>query len=312
MPPGVRNRAQARPGAGKLCLCIGERTMTQTATSSIKNPRPSSVSRVLTALRDEVLLTPGRNQAVEHDGFRFQVAGSRAVRERAYRLACAVYRNSGYIKDGREWIAMPQDLKPETFTLLAEDLQGRPAATISLIFDSELGLPCDQLYADEVAALRLPGRKLGEVVRLAIAEEFQHSKHLFLRMINLSFIFGLHVRGATDCLIEVNPRHTAFYQRLMGFKQLGAERPCPRVAGAIGVLLHLKMSDYAEAMEARRAGLPLGEREIFGRFLPPETEARTARLLSRQHRPMTQAEARHFGLQTEAEPLHCSEQAATA
>jgi len=286
--------------------------MTQPATSNIKNPRPSSVSRVLSALRDEVLLTPVRNQAVEHDGFRFQVAGSRTVRERAYRLACAVYRNSGYVTDGREWIAMPQDLKPETFTLLAEDQQGRPAATISLIFDSELGMPCDQLYAEEVAAVRSPGRILGEVVRLAIAEDFQHSKHLFLRMINLSFIFGLHVRGATDCLIEVNPRHVSFYKRLMGFRQLGCERPCPRVSGAIGVLLHLEMSAYAEAMDARRAGLPLGEREIFGRFLPPESEAHTARLLNRQHRPMTLAEARHFGLQAEVEPLHCSEQAATA
>ena len=61
---------------------------------------------------------------------------------------------------------------------------------------------------------------------------------------------GDRVRLAdTDLLIEVNPRHVRFYQRMLGFRQLGPERACPRVGGAPAVLLWLRLKHAHEQIE---------------------------------------------------------------
>ena len=46
-------------------------------------------------------------------------------------------------------------------------------------------------------------------------------------------------------MIEVNPRHAVFYQRMLCFTQLGEERMCPRV-NAPAVLLRLTSEFIAE------------------------------------------------------------------
>lgn len=256
--------------------------------------RPTALSSVLQAICDE----PAFTQCHDRQGgdFRIRVAADSGSRAKAYALACSVYRGCGYVRPDARYLVSPFDALPETFTLLAEDEQGRAAATVTLVFDGVLGMPCDELYAAEAAAVRAPGRRPGEVVRLAIADDYQDAKELFLRMINLAFVYGVHAAGGTDCLIEVSPKHAHFYRRFFGFRQLGERRCSPRVCGAIAELLHLDMAEYTGAMDARRAGKTSGFAPIFSRFLPPEREAEAAAWLAKQHRPMSAAEMERFAL----------------
>lgn len=256
--------------------------------------RPTALSSVLQAITDE----PAFLQCHDRKGgdFRIRVASDAGSRAKAYALACGVYRGCGYVRPDARYLVNAFDALPETFTLLAEDEQGRAAATVTLVFDGVLGMPCDELYAAEAAAVRAPGRRAGEVVRLAIADEYQDAKELFLRMINLAFVYGVHAAGGTDCLIEVSPKHALFYRRFFGFRQLGDRRATPRVCGAPALLLHLDMAEYTGAMDARRAGKTTGFAPIFSRFLAPEREAEAAAWLAEQHRPMSAAEMERFAL----------------
>ena len=54
--------------------------------------------------------------------------------------------------------------------------------------------------------------------------------------------------AASDAVIEVNPRHARYYQRTLGFRQIGELRQCQRVE-APAVLLHRRLDDLATATD---------------------------------------------------------------
>ena len=62
------------------------------------------------------------------------------------------------------------------------------------------------------------------------------------------------LHGVTDVFIEVNPRHVAFYSRVLGFVVAAGESFCERVR-APSVLLHVEMecARGTPAALARRA-----------------------------------------------------------
>ncbi len=109
-------------------------------------------------------------------------------------------------------------------------------ATLTIGLDSSDGLLADGLYAQELAGLRNPGRRVCEVTQLAVHPEFSCG-----RMLNALFrtalIYGKEHLRASDAVIEVNPRHVRFYERRFGFRQVGKLRQCERV-NAPAVLLH--------------------------------------------------------------------------
>lgn len=268
-----------------------------------KPPRASAVSRALRAIREELEVQSAERLAVAEGNvpaaFRVAVANTKALRQRAYVLAYEVYRESGYAKDLHEGrLVTPHDADADTLTLLAEDAHGRAAGTMTLYFDGPRGLPCDAIFRGELDALRATGRRPVEVARLAIAPEHRQAQLLLRRLINLNFIYAKRVKGFDDFVIEVNPRHVAFYRRFLKFEQLGPERPCPRVEGAPAVLLRLDLDVYAKALAARESGAlaPDLARTLYAKFLPQADEPRAAAFLARQQRAMTRAEVRAFGL----------------
>jgi hypothetical protein len=268
--------------------------------SEPKFRRSSAVSGALRAINDCVENgSAGWQVKSERDSGEFSivVASDRATRERAYRLAQRVYSSRGYVSNEQAMIVSDRDADSDTITLLAQDDAGRDAATITLVFDSPSALPCDEIYASELNGLRAQGRQLVEVTRLAISEQHQHSKMLLVRLFNYIYVFARRVKGFDDFVIEVNPRHVTYYCRLLSFEVAGPERPCPRVQGAPAVLLRLNF-DFAE-LECRRVcgkGNAARERTLYPYFYTPLEEQVVAELMVQSHRPMSDDDARHFGL----------------
>jgi hypothetical protein len=230
--------------------------------------------------------------------YQMLVASDLATRRRAYALAHRVYQGRGYVSGDESLIVSPYDASPQTLTLLAQDENGVDAATITLVFDSPAGLPCDEIYGNELNTLRSQGRLLVEVTRLAINEDHQHSKTLLVRLFNFIYVFAKRVKGFDDFVIEVNPRHTNYYRRLLIFEQAGPERPCPRVQGAPAVLLRLDLS--VPEREIRRVGgqgAAANERTLYPRFYSWLEEGAVAEFLARSHKPMSREDAQHFGLE---------------
>lgn len=262
--------------------------------------RPSAVSQVLRAISaDASGARPARLPGLAESPFVYRVANSRTLRERAYRLARQVYEAKGFV-GAATGLAQPYDLRPETATLLGLDAMGVPAGTVTCVCDNGAGLPCDEVFPGSLAELRKAGRRLAEVTRLALVDEHQHEKLLLIQLMNLISIYARRVARVDDFIIEVNPRHVAFYRRMLAFEVLEPERPCPRVNGAPAVLLrldlHLSASLIRKLAGQDPATAGADARSLYLHFMAYDAEEETAALLEFQHRAMSALDALHFGL----------------
>ena len=117
------------------------------------------------------------------------------------------------------------------------------------------------------------GCKLCEFGRFAI-DPTARSKRLIISLIHLLYIYAHRVKGCTDILIEINPRHRAFYERLLEFEQMGAERMCERVS-APAILMHIscaKIERRLREIGGKWRELP-DEKSAYKFALSPEEEA---------------------------------------
>lgn len=161
--------------------------------------------------------------------------------------------------------------EPNQLTMNAE-LFGRVYATLTVNVDSPAGLALDSTYGAEAARLRAQGRKLCEFGRFAI-DPSARSKRLIASLFNLLYIYSARVKGCTDILIEINPRHRDFYEKMLEFRQLGEERMCERVK-APALLMHIACSRIEQRMReigGRWRELP-DEKSIYKFAFTPEEE----------------------------------------
>jgi hypothetical protein len=70
------------------------------------------------------------------------------------------------------------------------------------------------------------GVRICDVTKLAVDQDIK-SKNVLAALFHLSVIYGRNIHNATDFLIEVNPRHALFYQRMIGFVPWGEEKTLP-------------------------------------------------------------------------------------
>jgi len=175
--------------------------------------------------------------ALEQDKFKIRLANSEGRRESADLLIKKMYAWRGYDTSGA------LNDTPNRITLMA-DLKGKVIGTLTIGLDSAAGLLVDQLYKDEIDRLRAAGRFVCEFTKLAIDQD-ANSNRVLAALFHLAFIYAHKIHGATDFVIEVNPRHAVFYKRGLCFTQLGEERMCPRV-NAPATLLRLTSECVAE------------------------------------------------------------------
>jgi hypothetical protein len=200
-----------------------------------------------------------------------RIASSAGRREAASLLLRKMYAWRGYAFE------VDSDEAANKITLYAET-RGKLVGTMSLWFDRSDGLPADEVFSDRLALLRREGRRPCEPSRLAIDKGM--NKRVFAALIHISYIYAHHIRGCTDYVIEVNPRHVAFYKRMLGFAEFGAERACARV-GAPAVLLRLPLDHMGAQIRTWGGAMEQcgAERSFYPWFFPIRDEPGiTARL----------------------------------
>jgi len=196
--------------------------------------------------------------------FKVRLATTEDRRKSASLLIEKMYSWRGY-----EAAALGQD--PNKLTLMAY-LEDKVVGTLTLGLDSPKGMVVDQLYKSEADQLRAQGRKICDVTKLAIDQDIK-SKSVLGALFHLSVIYGRNIHHATDFLIEVNPRHALFYQRMIGFVPFGEEKLCPRV-NAPAVLLKLDLA-YADEQVKKYGGLGAeahGVKSIYPYWFSKEDE----------------------------------------
>lgn len=176
----------------------------------------------------------------ELTGVRFKIADTTDEIEMAFKLVHDVYSGIGLIDRRVSGLhLLPYHLHPETRIFVAL-LDGGVISTLTLIPDGPMGLPQDELYAEQLRPLREAGRRLAEVGCLAMHPKWQ--KHdLILFLYRIMHYYAYH-STIDDLCIVANPRHGRFYERVLLFEQYGEEKPFAKVKGApaVGYRLDLR------------------------------------------------------------------------
>jgi len=141
---------------------------------------------------------------------------------KAYRLVHDIFVEEGYILPRSCGMRLRvYEALPETATFVAKT--GREVVGVqSLVVDSEdLGLPSDESFHREIAALRGPGRRLCEATNQSIAPAFRRSAvPTELMRCYLAHAVGA---GCNELITTVSPGHARFYS-LLGFEPISPVR----------------------------------------------------------------------------------------
>jgi hypothetical protein len=214
-----------------------------------------------------------QDEKVEQQVFKIRLAHSDERVNSASMLVQRKYAGRGYQASGFQ-------KDPERITLMAFQ-DDKVIGTLTLGLDSPKGLLVEELYKQEIETLRQDGRKVCELTKLAV-DQTHGSKHVLASLFHISYIYGRVMQGYTDVVIEVNPRHVAFYKRMLGFSEFGPERMCARV-NAPAVLLRLEL-DYVdrqiELLGGKADGVK-GERSLYPYFFAKRDEIGITQRLTR-------------------------------
>lgn len=200
------------------------------------------------------------------------VATTRAEFEAASRLVHACYVRRGYVKpsaDGHDTAHLARS-SPAVFVARAG---ATIVATVSLIVDSARGLPCDALYGAELATFRAAGRRLAEVSRLAVSEDWRGGRLGAMRtLVRGVGVYGREMARVDDLCIAVHPRHAAFYEARLRFRRFGILKAYDAVNGAPAVGLRLDLHELDR---------PLDDASFAGSVFRAEERARARAELER-------------------------------
>lgn len=183
---------------------------------------------------------PGQHQLI---GLGCKVAAALDEWCAAFSLIYDCYRREGLSEDCPSGMRVtPHHLLPTTSTIIAR-FQDSIIGTLTLIRDSQDGLPIESVYGAEVAAMRREGHVLAEVSCLA-TEPLSRTEYPYVCMRLMRFL-GQHARflGVERLLIATHPRHFPFYRHTMGFRGFGRETSYPTVAGAPAVAALMDFCD---------------------------------------------------------------------
>lgn len=158
---------------------------------------------------------------VDDDSYGIRLTDTSDGRNTASMLINRMYAWRGYTGDHQP------SSDPNRITLTATD-KGDVVGTLSIGIDSEVGLMADEIFKDELDAHRGRGAKLCEFTKFAFDPSVR-SKTALANVFHLAVIYARDMHGCTDIVIEVNPRHRRFYERMLGFRKEGELKVNPRV-----------------------------------------------------------------------------------
>jgi hypothetical protein len=186
------------------------------------------------------------------------VAESPAELVLADALVAAQYSSRGYeVSESPAAPANPASRSQRRASVIIARLHGQVVGTVTIGIDGPGGLRVDEANGEFVEPFRRKGRRLGEVVRLAVATE-SDSRRVLAALFNAAH--GIMTANRLhDVFIEVNPRHAGFYVRALCFEVVGREKLCPRV-NAPSVLLKMAVADLTRKigqLEGELEGFPL-------------------------------------------------------
>jgi hypothetical protein len=188
----------------------------------------------------------------------FSIARETAVRDEAFRLVHEQYMWRGFMTaahaSGRR-VNLRHAL-PTTRMFVAQD-GTRVVGTATVFQDSPLGLPMDEVFADQLAAMRQRGRRIAEVSALAMdGDRRAYGLPALMQMLRLVLVYAASVAHLDDLCLVVRPQHAQFYKQLGACRVMGEPRDYDKVNLPGAVALHIDLHEMRAMIKAIRAGRP--------------------------------------------------------
>lgn len=160
---------------------------------------------------------------------------------KALALVSRIYKKKGLSSD-KELLRITQHhLTPFSNVFVAVNDADAVIATISAVEDSPHGLPMESVYCNEISQKRLQGKRLMEVICLAVSEEYANvNMKLVLGLLTIVTVYALE-KQQDEIIIAVHPRHGKLYKRLFNFQEFGGLKHYPAVENALAVALFLDL-----------------------------------------------------------------------
>ena len=167
---------------------------------------------------------------------------------------------------------------PFLFSFLAHH-EGKLAGSLSVRVDSPRGLAADELYYDELSALREGNQKLAELVQVSV-DMNSVPRRVLAGLFHTAYLFAGEVNACDYCLLVAAARHADFFYSSLCFDYVGGER-LNRRAGQPMALLAAHLPTVAEALArvGGRPGLATGDPTLFAHGFSPEEAAGVVRRL---------------------------------
>ncbi|MBD8565778.1 N-acetyltransferase [Oxalobacteraceae sp. CFBP 13730] len=204
---------------------------------------------------------------VNDDSYGIRLTDTSDGRNSASMLINRMYAWRGYSGDHQ-----PSN-DPNRITLTATD-KGDVVGTLSIGIDSEVGLMADEVFGAELDAHRANGARLCEFTKFAFDPSVR-SKTALANVFHLAVIYARDMHGCTDIIIEVNPRHRRFYERMLGFRKEGELKINTRV-DAPAYLLRVNLKYVTEQISifggTFAADGETEERSFYPYFFSPREE----------------------------------------
>ena len=190
-----------------------------------------------------------------------------------------------YAWRGYHTVSLPLDQTANRITLTASEDE-HTIGTITIGLDGAEGLACEDVFATEIKAMRANGQRICEFTKLAI-DPLAGTKRVLAALFHVAYILAHRLHGYDTLVMEVNPRHVRYYERMLGARVLGEER-LNRGVNAPAVLLVIDF-DYILQQIGEFAGQP--ERSSQERSLYPFafSLAEEAGIIGRMMRAQTPA-----------------------
>lgn len=191
-----------------------------------------------------------------------------------------VRRNSAssLLKNRYSWrgygaVSLPTDQASNRITLSALEDEAT-IGTITVGLDGAEGMNSDDIFSDENNALRAEGRKLCEFTKLAV-DPISGTKRVLAALFHVAFVVAYRIRKHDTLVVEVNPRHVKYYERMLGFRVIAPPRMNRSVnAPAVLLLVDLAYSMGQVEQFGGKMELATQERSLYPFFFSIEEEIR--------------------------------------
>lgn len=172
-----------------------------------------------------------------------KIAETKEELEACFSLLHDAYVDSGFMKPDPSGMRLTIYHALPTTTTLCAKFDGKVVGTISLIRESELGVPLQQIF--DLTAVREKDGNIAEASALAIHPKFRRTGGTILfPLMKFMYEYCTRLFDTRHLVIAVNPSHIEMYESLLFFKRLTStiveKYDFVNGAPAVGATLDLK------------------------------------------------------------------------